>query len=489
MAKFLRALLLLALVCACTWAVVIIYWQEIHLAPSMDDVLLYLVALPLTIWITFLVLRWLWLRRAEKRAAAALAPTLGAAEPSSPAAAPAEKLQVVAALALTPLGEEVAAIVEALKAEPVPPLDAELLDQNGFPLSARRYADLDLGLLPPDWSVDGEQPLPNAQARALALLAALLTRLDQPLAALAACQQANAPAVPKQKSAELNPAWLGEISAAPEQVKTSYSVPARLQVQLLLEPGMDPALEAPLSSWLTRLLAQQGLNEQQLQIELRSMPAKGLAKHLNALVDEIAPLKQPFAVLLLAAGSTVCQDVIDQGVLLERSQNEAGMHFPGEAAAALLLANTAFALPDAKALAQLGLSDLAESDPLARTRPHAAKALPALLERLTGRQSLPGELAWVCSGLSLGPEAVEFAPLLTVAQASIQVDEALHLRGAMGDAGLAGRLASFALASQTVAEQGKAALLVLNDGLQERGLCLLDVVPEPAQADAAAASA
>ncbi|TSJ85288.1 hypothetical protein FG002_017905 [Chitinimonas sp. BJB300] len=451
------------------------------MVPSTEDVAIYLLILPLTIFLAVLGANWLWQRRKARLAAPpVVAGATAASATSAPAPATLHTLKVIAAEVVTPLGEELGAIAEALQAAPIPPLDTALYDANGFPLATRRCADIDLTLLPPAWQQDEENQAPNvAKQRALALLAGVVGRLGGVLTQLAAAQTLHIRPRQPQRAAELNPAWLGD--AAPESTDKAQShqrVPTLLRVQLLLEPGLDEAGNATVLAWLHEQLAPYGLTDAQLQMEIRAMSANSLAKHLNAIVDELAAFSQPVVVLLLAADSSVCQQSLNEGLLGDDVADRAGMHFPGEAAAALLLANAAFDMADCPTLAQLGMADLAECEPIARTRPHAAKALLNLFALQTHRRTLPVDIGWLCTGLALGPEATEAASLLAVAPTPLQMNEVLHLRSVTGDAGIGGRLTGYALASQMVAQQSVPTLLVLNDGWLERGLCLLETAPE-----------
>ncbi|MGQ5523134.1 hypothetical protein ACUHMQ_07715 [Chitinimonas sp. PSY-7] len=482
MAKFLRALLLLALVCAGTWGLVILYWQEIHLVPGTEDIVLYLLVLPLAIFFTFLGLNWLWRRRKARLAAPPVAVAAPAAN-AEPVAASLPMLNVIAAEVATPVGETLGEIADALQAAPVPPLDTELCDPNGFPLVTRRYPDLDLTVLPAAWQHDADNAPLAGRQRALALLASVIDRLEGVLTQLAAAQVPFVRPRQPQRAAELNPAWLGEVTPEPVEMEAAQCVPPLLRVQLLLEPGMDAAAEVVIAPWLNDQLARFGLSTAQLQVEIRPMAVNGLSRHLNAVVDELAVLSQPVVVLLLAAGSSVCQQSLNDGLFSDDAGDRGGIHIPGESAAALLLANTAFELADFPPIAQLGMADLAPCDAIARTRPHAAKVLLNLFGQRTGQRALPVETGWLCSGLGLGPEAAEVASLLTAAPMSLQPNEVVHVRSATGDANMGGRLASYALACQMAVEQGLPTMLVLNDGWVERGLCLIGAAPEPAGAN------
>lgn len=465
MAKLLRALLLFSVITAVCWLGVITYWQGIHLAPSMGDIALWLGLLPLSL--IGLILLIAWLRRQPAPAA-----TEAATEPAVaiPASQPHPKLNILASYVVTPLGDDGDTLREALATDLVPSLDTTLTDFNGFPLPARRHPDLDL-----DRQHDEDDATGSVRARAL--LVRLLDQCSAELGALnAGYERRNADAGAHRSAALLNPAWHGDVAAPLAPVLSAVHLPPVLKIQLLLD--VDHAWSDADTAWLRQQVHHVGLAPNFSDVEVLPLSADALTVHLGRVVDTLAAHAAPILLLLLATVSHIDQQKIDRW-LEQGKLGQGKLQFPGEAAAGLLLANTAVDWPDAPSIAQLNLpwrADMARSE---SSRSRYPEVLANLLQSLQQTMPLPNNLQWLCSGLALGPEAIEAAPLLAAAPEPRQIEEALHLRSAVGDAGVAGVLAAYALAAQNTVQSDAATMLVLNHGEAERGLCLLEPAIAP----------
>jgi len=139
---------------ALVWGTTIVVWNRTHRAITQEDVVLYLVALPLAVVAGFFVLRWAWRRSGEKVAAArAAAAAAGQAAPVGSGASGADAsaderrwtARVLAQWVHTAAGDDAAAVWAAVRDSEVRPRpDAELLDDEGQPLFATRVDGLDV---------------------------------------------------------------------------------------------------------------------------------------------------------------------------------------------------------------------------------------------------------------------------------------------------------------------------------------------------------
>jgi hypothetical protein len=475
MMTWLRRLGLLVLVTVLVWLGIIAYWRAIRLAPTPADVGLYLLALPLSLWLALLLAAALVRRKRQKYAPAedgALTSLEGGVTgPEGRAAINRVAVNVLAAEVITPHGNTIGEIARRLETDMVPPLDAALTDYNGFPLPARRCADLDLAAVPAEWRSGEASSLPDGQQRALALLAALMSQLAPVLQVLSACMTPpDAGGLSLRQGIEMNPAWYGGASAPVADKAEDIPGPLDLRVVVMLEPMAVG--DAALAAWISAGLAGMGIPIAADRIEMPRITTQALSAFLQDALSGLAAEPRPSAVLIMSAGSTLCQAVVDRW--LEQLQPMAGaLQFAGEAAGALLLASKQLALPSLNPLAAVHeLSTLPCDEPGLR-RPHLSTVLSELMSRQSALTAMPNELTWLCSGMGMGPEAIEVAPLLQATQPPVQMDEVLHLRGAVGDVPLAGRLAAWALACQQVLARQLPCQLVLNDGVIDRGLCLL----------------
>lgn len=143
----------IALLTAIVWVATTVYWSRTHRAITQEDVVVYLVALPLAVVAVFFMLRWAWRRSGEKVAARAAAAAAGGAGAAAPAAAQENAgaderrwtARVLAQWVHTAAGDDAAAVWAAVRDSDVRPKpDAELLDDDGQPLFATRVDGLDV---------------------------------------------------------------------------------------------------------------------------------------------------------------------------------------------------------------------------------------------------------------------------------------------------------------------------------------------------------
>lgn len=190
-----RSLALLVAIACFVWVAVLWHWQSTQRDMSVEDIGIYLVALPLTLFVLALLGRWAWngaaqgARSREEAAAQAAAAGTAAPPPSADEAQRHATLQLLAAEACCAAGEDIASIAGAVaEGRPRPALDPELRDGSELPLMTARMADLDVEAITPEIdeavaaarirqpSLSRESFGPEA-ARALAALAGPLERV------------------------------------------------------------------------------------------------------------------------------------------------------------------------------------------------------------------------------------------------------------------------------------------------------------------------
>src|SRR5471032_827957 len=157
MAAWLKNLMMAILAFGASWLGAVWYWRANNRVPATDDLVLYLLVLPLALLAVF------WLGQKIYRAASA--PAAGAATgdaaaqnetPAEPTRGP--SLSLVAAAMRAPHGVSPSELSATLADDsPRPELDPELIDAYGYPIMSARIADLDTEALRAemsDWLTD-----------------------------------------------------------------------------------------------------------------------------------------------------------------------------------------------------------------------------------------------------------------------------------------------------------------------------------------------
>jgi hypothetical protein len=152
MTSFFKGVALLVALCCLVWVGMLWHWQNTQHDMSVRDVVVYLGALPLTLFALVLLGGWAW-RGASAKAAAQDAPAAAAvpaarAAPFQDEAARHATWQLLAAHGSTVIGATPSEWLEAAEAQkPAPQLDPELRDANGLPVITARVADVDAAAL------------------------------------------------------------------------------------------------------------------------------------------------------------------------------------------------------------------------------------------------------------------------------------------------------------------------------------------------------
>lgn len=248
------------------WVGVLWHWQTTQRDMSEEDIAVYLVALPLTLFALALLGRWAWrgaVRQAHEREASAAAvpcpaPTLITPDETERRAT----LQLLAAHLNCPAGESPAAVLKAAEeGAPRPELDPVLRDDDGLPLMTARIRDLDADAL----DLDAAEEAVRARAAARQYealrpemrraLAALQRPLENTLAALRPWRERlgleDAPSGPASQSMlRLLPLWPPNWTANETAVARQWLL-AQLQAAELVAPHRIAELPlAPGCGWL-----------------------------------------------------------------------------------------------------------------------------------------------------------------------------------------------------------------------------------------------
>jgi hypothetical protein len=188
MRTFLKGLALLAAITSVTWIAVIWHWQSTHRDMSAEDLVVYLVLLPLVLFALVLALRWAVRGAVARQVSAAPAAasaggtpaaTNDAGPPSTESRERALAWPLMGAWVAGPAGDDVAGLLEAARSgKPGPAPDPALRDGQGLPVMCARAASIDTRAVDQawgDWSrgpKDGE-PISAPRAHVMRALAAL----------------------------------------------------------------------------------------------------------------------------------------------------------------------------------------------------------------------------------------------------------------------------------------------------------------------------
>lgn len=304
--------LLAAGVFGACWGGAIWYWRGIEGAPGSVELALALLVLPLAL------LGALWFGRRMMSARAAAPAAAGSAKPATaqPAVAALPALAIVASALRSPHGASAEALAGALAGnEARPDLDRELVDDDGFPVSAARCEDAEDEALREeidDWLANNAMAqggFSDEQCRALLLGSAVVAELAS-------------------RATELLPA---------------DGTPPALQLLPLLPPEWPEPQRQGAGAWFRHLAGSVGWPAR--HIVLSDMRAATPAAPFEQLAQEAARQAAPMVALVIACASHIGQETVDdwagKGLLFTASRPQGLV--PGEGAAGLLLTNLALA--------------------------------------------------------------------------------------------------------------------------------------------------
>lgn len=463
MTKFLKGLALLAALTSVVWIAVIWRWRSTPGDRGAGDLLLYLVVLPLVVFVLVLAARWA-VRGALARQAALAAATAAATAAPQPGGAGAGERErglcwaLLGAWGAGPAGGDMPAVMAAAKAgTPGPAPDAELRDEHGLPVMCARTPSLDTAPVDEAWVQWRQSPnVPVDAARPPAHVMRALAALEPLLQAAGPTLQAWAGAT---ASAARRPARVRVLAAWPEGWREPEQAWATAWLRMQW-PGVAPgAIDA--DRWLLQPLPPGSSGPEAWQA------ADGL---LLALERE----RCDDAVLLLACHSELGEAAVQawerQGHLFCAAQRPKG-RMPGEGAAVLLLARPGEpGLPDPREpVAWLHRPVCLRRDkPIdAPGRTTADVARQAVAQAFTAAGAGAAEAAALCSDADRhSPRATElFATTIDLLPDLDPVEDMCLMGAVQGHAGHTGALWAVAgAAAQALAHERPALALSLADG-------------------------
>jgi hypothetical protein len=504
MSSFFKGLALFVALCCLVWVAVLWHWQNTQRDMSVSDVVVYLGALPLTLFALVLLGGWAW-RGASAKADASATAKAAAPKPSA-AAAPSSKddaarhatWQLLGAHGKTILGATADEWLAAAEAQtPMPSLDAELRNDDGLPVMAARVPDVDVAaldeelapLLKPLQTQHPDLALSEPFLRALALL-------REPLAAAVA---------------DLAP-WASTLgserpSASPGRASTpadaSPLADARIGVLAAWPAGLN-ALEAAVAQpWLAAQLEQAGaglvgpkrwamLPPAAAQPDPASAPAgPGLWLQADAWFEAQRRQERSDPLLLVATHSAIAEAALAQmqaqGGLFSSGTPKGAI--PGEAAVALLLAPAAWpADPDAEApKPHLHRAAVARRD---KRIDASGRVSHDLLEQLLTQAAAAAQLAPAELGAVLNdanqhtPRSAELFGAMLAQLPKLDASEDMRMVGQLcGDIGACSTLMAVAMAAQHAGKLGQPCLaLSLGDAQWRAALVARPAAPPGAAA-------
>lgn len=443
MLSWLRNLTYTGIAFGASWSGAVWRWRATNRMPDTADIVLWLVVLPLVLLLA------VWGGRAlYRRAKAAPAAAAAAAPADAPAAAPraaAPALAIVASALRVPHGgsaAELAAVLASGDARPA--LDAELVDDYGYPILTARVDDVDVdGARAALGASDAAAGFSEEQWRAVALGGAVAAELAGWLAAHPGIEQ----------------------HAARVDTRAPSPLPP-LELHVAWPQQFTPAQRAAGAAWFRELLATGGWPLERIAVapEAAETRADALPPGL------LERAGQPLLAVVLACGSQLGSATVDtmamHDVLLTARQPQGRV--PGEGACALLLADATQAAllapaTDLAALRTLTAARLGTSADDAR-RVDAAP-LQALCERALGDAGCaPDAVALVAADADA--RAGRVMELMAVATDKLpQLDTAtdlLRTGGAIGACAPVAWLAALAVGAQGALERQAPVLCIGN---------------------------
>jgi hypothetical protein len=455
MRPWIKKTLLVTLAFGLCWGGAVWYWRASNRMPSPDDLLLYLLVLPLLL----LLLIWLGGKLFALLAAAPAAAAAGAPS-SEPAAAPAAPeappLAILASALRAPHGaspDELTGAIVDKKARA--DLDPELTDGEGFPVMTARHpagADATRRDEITTWLADNdmaELDLNAEQWRALAMGSAVAEELVAHAVGL----------LPPQ------------------------GTPPMLQLMPILPAGWHIAQRRAAGLWLRHLTTQAGWPTARLSLAAE-LPADARGASplavLGRLAHHAAIDDAPMVAIMLACGSHLGEESVEawlSNATLFSSSKPHGL-IPGEGAAGLLLtdARQAHAIEGAPVI----LLHTVEEARRHNSADDAKRADSDLLATLTEKVLLRGaaEAAQVAMLVAdTGHRSSRVLELMGLASKALpQLDEdadVLRVGGGCGTCGAVPFMTALALARHHALEREAPVLCISNEDAYRRSAALV----------------
>lgn len=320
MAAWLKNLMTALLAFGASWLGAVWYWRANNRMPATDDLVLYLLVLPLALLAVFWLGRKIYRGISAPAAAAATADATAQNEtPPEPARGP--TLSLVAAAVRAPHGGSPAELSATLADNNArPALDPELIDAYGYPVMSARIADIDADALRAEMS---DWLITNALAPHFG---------DEQWRALSAGSE-----VVSELSGHLSGHTLLDAHADHIARREPSPLPM-LQLQPVWPPEWKPEHRQAAALWFRNLVIQAGWPEDRIAVA----PDRGAADtEAGALLARLLSNEAPPLTMLVACGSHIGSDSVermDNASALFNAHHPQG-RIPGEGAAGLLLAD------------------------------------------------------------------------------------------------------------------------------------------------------
>lgn len=359
--------LLAASVFAACWGGAIWYWRGASGTPGSAELALVLLVLPLALVGSM----WFGGKLLAKRTAAAPAATTAAGNPAPAPAASLPALAIVSSAVRSPYGASAEELAGALAGNKLrPDLDAELVDDEGFPVAAARCEEA------------GDEALQEE-------VEAWLTQNGMPALRFVDVQW---------RALTLGSAVVAELASRAADLLPATGKPPVLRLLPLLPAEWMPEQRHGAGLWFHHLAASFGWPASQL-----ALPAADAAEPMaltpaalfTGLAREAAQQAGPVVALVVACASHLGQDSVDEwaskGILFTPSRPQGLV--PGEGAAGLLLTDARLAQSiEGTLFALLDPAEQVRRDTETKTAtPTRQRPNPALLGELAGRAGHRGE--------------------------------------------------------------------------------------------------
>ena len=454
MRDWMKKALLIALVFGASWAGAVWYWRATNRMPATEDLVLYLLVLPLAL----LLVIWLGVKLVALLAAAPVA--VAAAAPSDAGLAPpapdAPALAILASALRAPHGaspEELSGAFADNTARA--DLDPELVDDDGFPVMTARSVDAaDAGLREEigAWLADNDMPdvrLDEEQWRALAMGSAVAAELVAHAAGL------------------LQPEGLAPM------LRLMPILPQAWQLDQRRAAGL----------WLRQVAVQAGwpLARIALAAELPS-DARGASPSavLGRLAHHAAGADESMVALMLACGSHLGEESISRwagNASLFTSSQPQGL-IPGEGAAGLLLADArqAHAIEGAPVILLHTVDEARRHNSADEAKRADSALLGTLTEKVLARaDAQAGQVAMIVA--DTGHRTSRVLELMGLATAALpQLDEdadVIRVGAASGTCGAVPFMTALALARHHALERDAPVLCISNEDAYRRCAALI----------------
>lgn len=470
--KFLRALLLVAMVLVVVWVCVVFWWQVAEVEPTGRQMLVWLGLLPLTLlaawWLVRALLRRRRMQRQPDAPGVAAAPAVGV-EPEHQQGA-SYRLDVFAHAVHLPVAGDSATALDALAEGASPGLHPGLRDHAGLPIFAAWVHVLDAE--PWRSRFAAEATVSDEQARALALLEPVADALFADLAAL------------------LPPPDVVEHKVVAGLRRMEHAgLSSRVRIRLLLSQAWPPALRQAVGDWLLAKAGADGLASVAMtDVEVTAVAGPTQAWRTLSAIGRAADGAGDWHVVLgcdsLLGERSV--DALQAAGLLVGNRRPEGV-IPGEGAAGLVLRHAAIALAANDAdIPAASMHTLAHSAavPGGQSRAVARGSADLMLRALALCQAEPGQVCAVISDADHRPSrALESASATALAFPDLEpAEQHLALGAACGHLGHVAPLALLAVASAKVQREA-ASVVVLGVGATDARTAVTLSVPGPPSRD------